>query len=191
MLCWAGDPAQGDRALAPFRDLATPLADMVAPMAYPGMYPPDEADYHPTAAALTSFADHIGIAEAELFLERLAASDASLRAAQLRVLGGAIARIPAEATAYAHRASPIMVNVAAFYDGEDDRGVKEAWVADLSSRLYQGDDGAYVNFVGDEGAARLRAAYPGATWDRLAEVKARYDPDNVFRRNANVPPARG
>jgi FAD/FMN-containing dehydrogenase len=191
MLCWAGDPALGEAAVAPFRALATPLADMVAPMAYPGMYPPDDPDYHPTAVALTSFVDHIGDAEAELILERLAASDAPMRAAQLRVLGGAIARVPVDATAYAHRANRIMVNVAAFYEGADDRPAKEAWVKGLSGALYQGDDGAYVNFVGDEGEARVRAAYPGPTWDRLRAVKARYDPDNVFRRNANVPPAGG
>ena len=57
--------------------------------------------------------------------------------------------------------------------------------------LEQDDKGAYVNFVADEGEERVRAAYPGATWDRLREVKRRYDPDNVFRRNQNVPPAEG
>jgi FAD/FMN-containing dehydrogenase len=191
MICWAGDPADGERAVAPFRALATPLADMVAPMAYPGMYPPDDPDYHPTAVALTSLVDHIGVAEAELILDRLAASDAPMRVAQLRVMGGAIARVPVDATAYAHRASRIMVNVAAFYEGAADRPAKEAWVAGLSGALHQGDDGAYVNFVGDEGPARVRAAYPGATWDRLRAVKARYDPDNVFHRNANIPPADG
>jgi FAD/FMN-containing dehydrogenase len=46
-----------------------------------------------------------------------------------------------------------------------------------------------VNFVGDEGPARVRAAYPGATWDRLTAIKARYDPTNLFHRNQNIPPA--
>jgi hypothetical protein len=191
MLCHAGDPAAGERAVAPFRELATPLADMLQSMAYPGMYPPEDPDYHPTAVALTSFTDHIGLPEAELIIDRLSASDASLRAVQLRVLGGAMARVPVEATAFAHRTSRIMVNVAAFYEGEADRAPREAWVAELSGALYQGDDGAYVNFVADEGPARVRAAYPGATWDRLAEIKARYDPDNLFHLNQNVPPARG
>ena len=54
----------------------------------------------------------------------------------------------------------------------------------------QENDGAYVNFLGDEGAARTRSAYPGRTWDRLRQIKQRYDPDNVFRRNQNIPPAR-
>jgi FAD/FMN-containing dehydrogenase len=112
-----------------------------------------------------------------------------MRVAQLRVLGGAIARVPADATAYAHRASKIMVNVAAFYEGDADKPIREAWVAEFSSALNQGDAGAYVNFVADEGEARVRAAYPGATWDRLARIKAKYDPDNLFRRNHNIPPA--
>ena len=56
--------------------------------------------------------------------------------------------------------------------------------------MRQGDDSAYVNFLADEGADRVRAAYPGATWERLAEIKRRYDPSNVFRLNQNIPPAR-
>jgi FAD/FMN-containing dehydrogenase len=53
----------------------------------------------------------------------------------------------------------------------------------------QGDSGAYVNFLGDEGEARVRAAYPGATWRRLVAIKERYDPTNLFRNNQNVAPA--
>jgi FAD/FMN-containing dehydrogenase len=189
MLAYAGDVQAGQVALAPFRALATPLADMVRPSTYPEMFPPDDPDYHPTAVSRTMFMDHVDRAVAETIMRFLEASDASLRVAQLRVLGGAIARVPVDATAYAHRPSRIMVNVAAFYDGEDDKPIREAWVAEFSAALNQGDSGAYVNFVGDEGEARVRAAYPGATWDRLARIKAQYDPDNVFRRNQNIPPA--
>jgi FAD/FMN-containing dehydrogenase len=102
-----------------------------------------------------------------------------------------MARIPADATAFAHRTSPIMINVAAFYEGEGDKLVREAWVAEFSAALHQGDSGAYVNFLNDEGATRVRAAYPGTTWDRLATIKGRYDPTNLFRLNQNIPPASG
>jgi hypothetical protein len=112
-----------------------------------------------------------------------------MRVAQLRVLGGAVARVPADATAFAHRASRIMVNVAAFYEGPQDRVVREAWVAEFVDALRQRDTGAYVNFLADEGEARVRAAYPGRTWERLAAIKARYDPTNLFRLNQNIPPA--
>jgi FAD/FMN-containing dehydrogenase len=122
-------------------------------------------------------------------MDRLEALAAPMRAVQLRTLGGAIARVPDDATAYAHRTSEIMVNVAAFYEGDHDKAEKQAWVEELMAAIHQSDDGAYVNFVGDEGEARVRAAYPGGTYERLAEIKRRYDPDNLFRLNQNIPPA--
>jgi len=190
MLVYAGDAEAGERAIAPFRALATSLADMVKPMPYPEIYPPDdEEEYHPTAVALTMFVDRIGHEVATTIMEHLQASDAAMRVAQLRVLGGAMARVPVDATAFAHRRSRIMVNVAAFYEGDDDRPIKQAWVDGLAAALLQDDRGAYVNFLGDEGEARIRDAYPGATWARLAQAKRRYDPTNLFRLNQNVPPA--
>ena len=191
MLAYTGDPDSAERVLAPFRELATPLADFVAANPYTTMYPPDDPDYHPTAESRTMFIDHVDRPTAETIVEHLNAIEAPTRVAQLRVLGGAMSRVPADATAYAHRSGRIMVNVAAFYEGEDDRARKVDWVTGFSDALYQGDDAAYVNFVGDEGEARIHAAYPGATWDRLAAVKARYDPDNLFHLNQNVAPAAG
>jgi hypothetical protein len=111
--------------------------------------------------------------------------------AQLRVLGGAMARVPVEATAFAHRHSRIMVNLAAFYDGPADRAVRDRWAGDFADVLRQDDQGAYVNFLGPEGPAHLHRAYPGATWDRLVEVKRRWDPANLFRNNHNIPSATG
>ena len=189
MLAYAGDSEAGKRAIAPFRALATPLADMVKPMPYPEIYPPEDDSYHPTAVALTMFVDRIDDAVAASIMEHLERSDASMRVAQLRVLGGAMARVPDDATAFAHRSSRIMVNVAAFYEGEADRPARQAWVEEFAAALRQGDAGAYVNFLGDEGEARIRDAYPGEAWKRLAAIKARYDPTNLFRLNQNIPPA--
>jgi FAD/FMN-containing dehydrogenase len=188
MLCYAGDAEAGQRALAPFRALAQPIADMVQPMPYAGMFPPEE-EFHPTAVAHTMFMDAVDLPMADTIMEQLQASDAPMRAVQLRMLGGAMTRIPAEATAFAHRHSRIMANVASFYDGPADRERRQAWVDGAAAALQQGDDGAYVNFLGDEGPERVRRAYPGSTWDRLVTVKRRYDPDNLFRLNQNVPPA--
>ena len=111
-----------------------------------------------------------------------------MRAVQLRVLGGAMARIPAMATAYAHRTSPIMTNVASFYTGPEDFAQREAWVNETSRMLDQGEKGAYVNFLGDEGEERVRAAYPEETWKRLQQIKRQYDPTNLFRLNQNIRP---
>jgi hypothetical protein len=191
MLVYAGPAEDGERAIAPFRALATPMADMLQPMPYPRIYPPEEGEFHPTAVARTMFIDHVDGATAKTIVDYLERSDAPMRAAQLRVLGGAMARVPVEATAYAHRHSRIMVNVAAFYQDPEDRAARQAWVDEFEAALDQGDAGAYVNFLADEGPARVRQAYPGPTWDRLVEVKRRYDPTNLFRSNQNIPPTPG
>ena len=188
MLAYAGDAEAGELAVAPFRALAEPLADMVQAGPYASLFPPEDPDYHPTAAAINVHIDHVDRDGAATIIDYLERSDASLRAAQLRVLGGAMARVPADATAYAHRSSRIMVNLAAFYEGEADRPAKEAWVREFAAAIDQGDPAVYSNFLADEGPERVRAAYPGATWERLVELKRRYDPDNVFRLNQNVRP---
>jgi hypothetical protein len=189
MLVWAGPVQDGQAAVAPFRALATPLADMIAPMPYPQVYPPEDAAFHPTAIGHTMFVDSIDQRAAETILEYLRNSDAPIRVAQLRVLGGAMARVPADATAFAHRGSKLMVNLASFYQGPDDQPVRQAWLDEFAAALQQGDQGAYVGFLGDEGQGRVHQAYPAATWERLAAVKARYDPTNLFRGNHNIPPA--
>jgi FAD/FMN-containing dehydrogenase len=186
LMVYAGDLEDGERAVAPFRSLATPLADLVKPMAYPEIYPPEDPAYHPAAVGHTMFLDHIDHNAAETILEHLLASDASLRVAQLRVLGGAMARVPAESTAFAHRRSAIMANIASFYDGPADKPVRQAWVNQLAAALHQMDDGAYVGFLTDEEPTQVRQAYPGSTWDRLVQVKARYDPSNLFHHNHNI-----
>jgi FAD/FMN-containing dehydrogenase len=188
-VAYAGDVDAGERAIAPLRGLAEPLADMVRPMSYAEMYPPEEHEFRPVAVSKTMLVDSVGLGAAETILERIQASDAMMAATQIRVLGGAMARVPADATAFAHRRSRIMVNVAAMYQRPDERPKHAAWVDGLSDELLQDDYGAYVGFFADEGEERVRAAYPGPTWDRLREIKRRYDPENVFRLNQNIPPA--
>jgi hypothetical protein len=192
-LVHAGGGKAGQRAVAPFRALAEPIADEIREMPYPEMYPPEEGEeeYHPTAVGRTMFVEKIDRDVAATIMSHLEASDAEMRVAQLRMLGGAMARVPADATAFVHRASRIMVNIAALYEGEEDRVVRQSWVDGFAAALRQGDDGAYVNFLADEGQERVRQAYPGATWDRLTAVKARYDPTNLFRLNQNIPPEVG
>ena len=188
MVAWTGPADEGARVLAQFRALAEPLVDMVSEQPYTGMYPPEDASYRPMAVQRTLFLDHVDQAMAALILERLADSDAPMRAVQLRVLGGAIERVPDDATAYAHRSSRIMAVVVSFH-GPDDLPRREQWVTSLVDRLRQGDDGAYVNFLMDQGPAGVRAAYPAATYERLATIKAAWDPTNLFRSNQNIAPA--
>jgi FAD/FMN-containing dehydrogenase len=191
LLVHAGSLDDGAPAVAPLRALATPVADFVRPLQFAEMFTAEAQPAPPRAIVRTFFADAFDEIAARELLDRLNASTAQLPAAQIRVLGGAVTRVAPEATAYAHRERRLMVNVAAVYDSADEDAVHDAWADDAAAALRRGDDGAYVNFLGDEGADRVRAAYPGATWDRLAEVKRRYDPDNLFRVNQNVQPAQG
>ncbi len=188
-LIYAGETEAGQRAIAPFRALATPIADMVRPMSYPEIYLPEPEGYHPVAASRTMFLDTLDGRIAEMILDHLRASTAQMAAAQIRVLGGAVARVPADATAFAHRTRRIMANVAALYEHPEEKAAHETWVTELATALRQGEPGAYIGFLGDEGEARVREAYPGATWERLTAIKARYDPTNLFHLNQNIPPA--
>ncbi len=187
-MVYTGDVEAGERAIAPFRALASPITDTVKAIPYPEMYPPEE-EYHPTAVARVMFLDEIGQREIDTIFQHLQAATANMAVAQIRVLGGAVARVPAEATAYAHRERQMMVTVAAMYEDPDEAPSHEAWVSSFATALRQDSTGAYVNFLGSEGESRVHEAYPGATWERLAAIKTRYDPTNLFRRNQNLPPA--
>jgi len=130
-------------------------------MPYPRIYPPEEQGYHPTAASRTLFVDTVDEQVARTIVAYLAASTAPLRVARLRVLGGAMARVPAQATAFAHRTSRHMVNPDRGPRTPEDAAAHQAWVDRLAAALRNGDARASVNFLGDEGQARVREAYPG------------------------------
>jgi FAD/FMN-containing dehydrogenase len=185
----AGPLDDGADAVAPFRALAQPVADFVRPMPYRELFPEETQPVPPRSVVRTFFSDSLDEPAAQELLDRLQSSTAQLAAAQIRVLGGAVERVPSDATAFAHRQRRLMVNVAAIYASPEEDSVHGAWAQDAAEALRRGEDAAYVNFIGDEGAERVRAAYPGETWDRLAAVKRRYDPENVFRLNQNVPPS--
>jgi len=189
LVAWCGDIDEGQKVMDRFRRLAQPIADMVQEIPYPEIYGPEDEEYRPLAVARTLWADRFDQTTADTILGFLEASDAPMRVAQLRVLGGAMARVPNDATAFAHRNRKMMINVASFYEGPDDRQQRETWVSDFAKALTNGDLSGYVGFLADEGQERVRAAYPGETWERLRGVKAQYDPDNLFRLNQNIPPA--
>ncbi|NCT91829.1 FAD-binding oxidoreductase [Cellulomonas sp. APG4] len=188
-LCAVGSTADGEAAVAPFRAAGEVLLDGVAPRPYAELFAEEGPAFRPVVRGTSLFLDAVDADLAVAIMERLEAAD-GMRVVQLRPLGGAIARVPADATAYAHRDRRLMGYVAAILGpGEDAQGPSD-WVAGTADLLRQGDDGVYVNFLFDEGHERVRAAYPGATWDRLTALKARVDPTNLFRRNQNIPPAR-
>ncbi|MFL6189084.1 MAG: FAD-binding oxidoreductase [Actinomycetes bacterium] len=187
LLCYAGDAEAGERALAPFRALADPIADMVQPMPYAGLFEPADDMEVAEESARSLFMDGVDSRAATAIVEQLRATTAPMAVAQLRVLGGAMARVPAEATAFAHRDRRVMAGVGCVYQDAGERPTHEAWADGFAAAL-RGGPGVYVNFLSNEGPGRVREAYPGRTWDRLVEVKRRYDPGNLFRLNQNIPP---
>ena len=190
-MVFAGDAAAADRAIAPIRALAPPLADMVRPIRYPQIYDGPEHPHPGFDAGTNLLVNALVPGAPEAILEHLETSTAHIAYAQLRVLGGAMARVPDDATAFAHRGAKLMWNVAAMYKNPDERPQHTAWVNSLATALSDGTHAAYVGFLGNDGDhdQSLRRAYPPATLERLAEIKRRYDPDNLFHRNLNVHPS--
>jgi FAD/FMN-containing dehydrogenase len=190
LMVHAGDPSAGEVEVDRFRRLSTPLLDGLQVMPYAGMFPADEpGPPQPEAMSLRSvFSDEFTLTEAEILVDALGSSTASMSAVQIRVLGGAVSRVPSEATAFAHRDRAMVLNVAAAYESPAQHPEYDKWVEDLSERLRNGPRGSYPNFHGDDSESAVRQIYPGSTWDRLAEVKSKYDGDNLFRSNHNILP---
>ena len=189
LVVYAGEPAAGERAIAPIRTLATPVADMVRPIRYPEMYAGPEAPGPAFAVGTNLLVDELSAGGAETILAHLETATAAIAAVQVRVLGGAMARVADGATAFGHRRAKLMVNIAAMDGRVEKRAEHETWAAGLAEALSRGvTTPAYVGFLGEEGEEGVRRAYPPATLDRLAQVKRRYDPDNLFHLNLNVAP---
>ena len=108
---------------------------------------------------------------------------------QVRILGGAMARVPSDATAFVHRDAKVMIAVLDPYEDPSTKDVQVAWVEALHEALAPNAVGVYSNFLEREGEDRIREAYGAQTYQRLSLIKRRYDPRNLFRLNQNIRPA--
>ena len=190
LMAYTGQIKNGEKATAPIRNLAKPIMDMVGPMRYPDMFQfTAEVPEIKHEIGRSLFVDEVDHGSAEAILEHLGRTTAPIAVAQLRVLGGAMARVPDDATAFAHRRRPVMAAVGVVYDDASEDDIHREWAEGLATSLRNGEPGVYVGFLGEEGESRVREAYEGTTWDRLRAVKAKYDPTNLFRRNQNILPA--
>ena len=188
---WSGGLEEGERALAPLRALAEPVADVVSWMPYPSIYDFTAHLAEPHGASIRMmFADDLSDESIDAMLAAAEAGTAPANLVHLRGLGGAFGRVPTDATAFAHRDRRYFVAVIAVWlDASEDPAPHERWTTALWEKVRHEGHGAYVNFLEAEGADRVRDAYPTRTFERLAAVKRRYDPDNLFRLNQNIPPA--
>jgi FAD/FMN-containing dehydrogenase len=189
--CYVGDLAEGERVVAPLRTLATPIADVVGPMPYPGMFELTKPLTKPGVrlAMRSLYLESLEDDAIETIVTHSRQADARFAMAQLRVLGGKMARIPAESTAFGHRDKPFMISAIAEWDdpAEDER--QQAWATRFYEGLRPHAAGVYVNYTQNEGEGRVRDAYKPATYQRLAGLKAQYDPANLFRQSQNIKPA--
>jgi FAD/FMN-containing dehydrogenase len=181
------DPAAAAVALDPIRRLGTVLDDDVAPTPYPdtleaGSAPP------PGIGVVTrnAFVDRDSVAEVLRVLAEAGASEGAPFLA-VRGVGGAVSRVPADATAYPHRRAELMILTTAL-GPEPALAAATPVLAALWARLAPHLSGAYVNFLSTATEEDVAAAYPARTYRRLAAVKRRYDPDNLFAANHNVRP---
>lgn len=189
MMAFAGPAEDAQQALAPFRALATPLADLVRPGPYSMMYMPEDPSMKPALSVRTLFKDGLDLAEAKAILDHVARCAAPMRMAQVRVLGGAVKRVPAQATAYGHRDAEMLIAFLAMDRDGEAAARNDIWAEDCVASLGGSDGSAYSNFLADNGPQTARSAYTAGIWQRLREVKRSYDPMNFFRRNHNIPPA--
>ena len=189
MLVHAGDPDAGQAAVAPYRDVAAPLGEMVAPMPYPAIYEFTKGGGQRGSSVTRSlFLDTLDDTTIDTMLRFTSSPSSPLAMTQIRILGGAMSRVPATATAFAHRDAGVMVALITPFAEAADAPAHVAWTDEYLAALQPAATGVYANFLSDEGEARVREAYPGVTYQRLAQVKRRYDPDNLFRLNQNIRP---
>lgn len=188
-----GDPAAAEEALAPLRAIGRPIADAVAQRPFTEF----QSMFDKTAAHGARnywkghYLDGISRDAAETLCERLPKMPSKESSIGMLSLGGEIARRPADATPYPHRGAAWVLNIQSRWREADDDAANIAWARETFEAMEpHASGGVYVNFIsGDEGEARVHEAYEDATYRRLADLKAAWDPRNVLHLNQNIRPA--
>jgi FAD/FMN-containing dehydrogenase len=189
--CYVGAVDEGERALRPLREFGPPIQDLIAPVAYTAL----QASADPLFTRgrryywKAQFLQRISDAAIDALTDGYAGATSPLSLAVLQQVGGAIARAGGDASAYGNRDAAYDCFPAAIWEdpAEDERHI--AWARAFWEAMRPfATGGVYANNLGEEGEARVRAAY-GANYARLAALKATYDPGNLFRLNQNIRPA--
>jgi FAD/FMN-containing dehydrogenase len=189
--CYTGPREQADDVLGPIADFGPPALHGVQPMSFPALQSTFD-ELYPPGLQWYWRADFVGELSDEAIernLEHAARMPTMLSGMHLYPMDGAAHRVGPSDTAFAYRdARWIQVMVGVDPDPAK-RAALRQWTVDYWEAVHpHSAGGAYVNFLMDEGEERVRATYRG-NYGRLAEIKARYDPENVFRVNQNVTPA--
>src|SRR5215468_11151773 len=194
--CYAGSVEDGERAVRALREFGNPLVDLVGSKLYVDHQSciddtvPHGWHYYWKATDLTGLSDDV----IDVVAARAYRASSPRSYAAMFHMGGAVARTPRDATAFPHRevAHNIIIDAAWLPDRDDSVAAAEtAWAREFLDALQPHRAGVYVNFLdSDDDTGRVREAYGDDTYGRLAEVKAKYDPENVFHHNKNIQPGK-
>jgi len=190
--CWCGDLDEGEKYLRPMREFGPPLVDAVQPIPFPQMqtlfddaFPDGNQNYWKS-----TFVNELSDEAIDLLVEHANAVPSPLSILIVELYGGAMARVGADETAFAHRTSDYDIGILSQWTDPADTATNIAWTRGVYDALQPHASGAFLlNFLGQEDDAVIRAAF-GSNYDRLAELKRKYDPANFFRNNQNIIPAR-
>ena len=193
VVTWSGDIEAGERFLRPLRSFGTPVADAITTKAYTAHQKmldaavPHGRHYYWKSHRLGPLTGDV----IDVICTHLGSITSPMSSVPIFCFGGAMARVPEDATAFPHRDAAHDINIVASWlpeqAGEADR--HRAWVRGFFDALAPHSRGVYVNFTSDDAQSRVREAYSPTQWDRLRATKTVWDPTNFFDRNANIPPA--
>ena len=187
-----GTEGEGERAVRSLRELGSVLADTVARMPYCAMqrqvdvsYPKGHRHYW-KSAFLKGLTDNV----IDLLIEAMSTSPSPLNTIMFETYGGAVARVANDATAFGHRDAMFNLGILAISHDPAIDAAQTTWARDGWQKILPySTGGAYVNYLSE--GEDVHSAYSDARFQRLAAIKAQYDPANLFRFNQNIPPAKG
>lgn len=188
---WLGDSAKGEELIKPLRDVTESLGEHIGmtpwvawQAGFDGLVEHGARNYWKShhlkelsdqcIDEILKFATEFPSDECEVFIPHME---------------GAPSRVPANETAFAHRSTPFILNIHSRWQESANDEKSIAWARDFHDATRTFAQGVYVNFLSDEGAARIKEAYTREVWDRLVQVKSKYDPNNLFSLNQNIQPS--
>jgi FAD binding domain-containing protein/berberine-like enzyme len=191
VVCWSGPPDEGEHVLRPLREFGPPVADAVGLIPYRELQSIPDAGFPPGRLHYwkASFLAEVPDEAIDAILRFTTTMPSPHTGIGLQQITGAASRVPPTATAFAHRARLYDFLILSQWDDPAVSPDNVHWTRGLFEAMSPHFRGVYVNNLGEEGSDRVRDAY-GINYDRLAEIKAVYDPDNVFRLNQNIRPGR-
>lgn len=188
--CYIGSADEEKRVIGPLRRYGAPLADNLAAVPYTALQSmlDETAPFGSLNYWKADFVSDLSDRAIELFVDQANAMRSPMSVVHVHQLGGAAARIATDATAFSRRDAAFVYNLIAAWHDPAENEIHKKWARDAFDALRPVSlGGAYVNFLGDDGQERVRDAY-GPNYARLARLKARYDPTNLFRLNHNIKP---